>query len=75
MHRSLSNPPARRRSQRPAALWLAALALPLLGAGCSTAGPAGNARFGCYDFRGRLEPTITNKAECDFRDWAWRERP
>ena len=59
--------------RRSAALWLAAMLLPLLGTGCATAGSAGKARFGCYDLRGRLEPTIVTKSECEVRDWEWRE--
>ncbi len=66
---------AQDRSKRVAALWLAAMALPPLGTGCTTAAPAGQTRFACYDVRGRLEATITTKAECEVRDWQWRERP
>ena len=75
MHRILSTPPAPRRSQRPRPSGSRRSRCPCSAAAAAPAGPAGNARYGCYDFRGRLEPTITNKAECDFRDWAWRERP
>jgi len=60
-------------SMRTAALWLAALAL--LGAGCATADPGNRPRFACYDLRGRVEATITTRAECELRDWEWRERP
>jgi len=61
-----------RRSNRAAALGLAAVAL--LGTGCTTTEPAGKPRFACYDARGRVETTITTKGECEARDWEWRER-
>jgi hypothetical protein len=51
------------------------MVLPLLGTGCSTEAPAGRPRFACYDVRGNLVSSITNKGECDARDWEWRERP
>jgi hypothetical protein len=74
MHRTSSPLAARRRSKRPAALWLAVLALPLLGAGCTTTAPEDRTRFACYDVRGRIEPTIATRAECERREWNWRER-
>ncbi len=75
MHRTPPLSAARRDSKRAAALWLVAMALPLLGSGCTTATPAGQTRHACYDLRGRLESTVATKAECEFRDWEWRERP
>jgi hypothetical protein len=51
----------------------AAVVLPLLGTGCATTPPAGQTRFACYDVRGRIEPTIVTKAECELREWEWRE--
>jgi hypothetical protein len=47
----------------------------VLAAGCTTAAPAGKPQFACYDVRGRLADGVTNKGECDARDWEWRERP
>lgn len=31
------------------------------------------ARFACYDARGRYAATITTQAECELRNWTWRE--
>lgn len=63
-------PPAR------IALGFAAAALvPLIGVGCTSAPPADRPRFDCYDVRGRIEPTIVTQAECEVRNWFWRERP
>jgi hypothetical protein len=56
-------------------VWVAASVLPLLGTACATTAPSGQARFACYDVRGRIEPTIVTKAECELREWEWRERP
>jgi len=72
MHITPSPSPARRLSKRAAVLWLAATALPLLGAGCSSmASVPGD----CYDARGRIERSIVTKSECEAREWQWRERP
>ena len=27
---------------------------------------------GCYDHKGRIERTITTRAECDRQDWTWK---
>jgi hypothetical protein len=64
---------AARLSNRRAVLGFAVAVLPLLGAGCATTPPAGQTRFACYDVRGRPEPTIVTKAECELREWEWRE--
>jgi hypothetical protein len=72
MHKARSPSAACRHSKRAAALYLAAVAV--LGAGCTTAAPAGQTRFACYDVRGRLEASITNRGECEARNWEWRER-
>lgn len=66
---------ATRLAKRCAVLCLAAMVLPLLATGCTTAAPTGQTRFACYDVRGRLEPTIVTKSECEVREWEWRERP
>jgi hypothetical protein len=72
MHITPSPSTARRLSKRTVTLWLAAMALPLLGTGCSS---MASARGDCYDARGRLEPSIVTKSECEARQWQWRERP
>jgi hypothetical protein len=74
MHDSSSPSTARRLSQLTI-LSFAATALALLGAGCATEAPAGRARFACYDARGHLADTVITKAECELRNWEWRERP
>ena len=30
---------------------------------------------GCYDFKGRIERTITTSFECDRQGWVWRTEP
>jgi hypothetical protein len=74
MHPS-SSPSTARRSSLLAIVSFAATTLPLLGAGCATEVPAGRARFACYDVRGRLADTVVTQAECELRNWEWRERP
>jgi hypothetical protein len=73
MHHSTSASTA--RLSQLAILSFAATALSLLGAGCATEAPAGRARFACYDVRGRVADTVVTKAECELRNWEWRERP
>jgi hypothetical protein len=73
MKSTCSPKPTRRLSKRAIALWLAAVALPLLGTGCTTAAPAGETRFGCYDGRAQLQPAVDSKTECESRGWRWRE--
>jgi hypothetical protein len=30
---------------------------------------------GCYDHKGRFEPTIRIKRECDEQNWTWKTAP
>lgn len=47
----------------------------LLAGGCGAVPQGSGARYACYDFAGRLVVTVNTKAECEFRDWDWREKP
>jgi len=70
-----SSPSTAHRLSQLTVLAFAAMALALLGAGCATEAPTGRARFACYDVRGRLADTVVTRAECELRNWEWRERP
>ena len=56
-------------------LWLAAGCSGIGGSGEKFNQPAVYEGPGCYDLKGRIDRTITLKAECDKQAWIWRTEP
>lgn len=42
---------------------------------CSSAPQVSGVSYKCYDLKGRVEPSITTKADCDYNRWDWRVSP
>ena len=57
------------------ALALAAGCTSLQGGGENFNKPAVYEGPGCYDFKNRIDRTITLKPECDKQGWVWRTEP
>jgi hypothetical protein len=62
---------------------LASLSCAMLAGACSGLSSSGE-KFnkppvyegpGCYDHKGRFEPTILIKRECDEQNWVWKTAP
>jgi len=58
---------------KPVVISSSLIALALLAACATPQARSERARFACYDARGRYAATITTQAECELRNWTWRE--
>lgn len=58
-----------------ASAWLAGACSAIKSGGETFNEPPSYKGPGCYDHKGRIEPTIRLKAECDVQGWVWKTEP